>query len=1468
MLVVRKRIYAVLLSMLLAVSLLRLLPVSVHASAVESTNSSGLPVVVDYAVDVGPSTRMASGILHGIDYKTPAEWLTDGIYLDSLRGQAHQKEFNSHYEYLPGFLDEPTFERLKNVNPNTSLMIGLYYEFKAIHGGSWQNAALQNNGATWKSYIAKFLNEERDRGMYDEVYSWIPWNEPDLQWGGNYNKTFLTAYKYAYQAVKEFDSSAKVQGPELAVYDFGRLTTLLSYCKENNCIPDVLSWHELTNNRTDIESHTSEIRNWMIENNIAPMPFAITEYQGTGYGTTEAQRKNEGNYNSGLAISYIAGMERSVDNGLAYGLRSEWGLPGDNPNTKAYLGELATFDNATMPTGLWYVYNAYRDMTGRKVQTTQDKSVIDAFATTDSSLEKKQSGILLGNWNSGDTNVTLTLKNIPDYLKVNNKISIKVDYLKETLATASYGTEVWMDREVEVKADNTIALDVNVKGRSAVKLVLTPPTEEGIVIEAEDLTPQATGAIAAAVNNGVVSFTGGQKSSYTDPAQVDKGLKETTYKDTGDIVTYTIPVASDGVYNLKIKHQTGPGNGFMQMYIDGVSTGIPVDLYSASSASKTMNYGNVYLTSGEHELEFKIVGYGKNSASSGYTLTFDSFTLAKAGESAADGSVKFEGNAVDAAVGQTSMSVAAGKSLGVLPEATREGFTFEGWSLSADGQGPEFTANSIVDGDIAVYAQWKPVPVHAYTIKAFARTDNNYGINAVLDKTFAQAGEVVTLTLSSSNDNMSFAVMTDKGENLSSRLSNNALEYTVTDDVTFFVKNYLENADETIKNSSFGAGSTSGWNVAGTSEIQASQAGYFNNYSLKLTNKTAVSQQLKGLTAGKSYTLRLQAKGTGGLTVFGGDSENITFISNNSAYSTYSVRFTAKSAAETIGIKTIAGSVIEVDDFTLSSDVNDELMYFVNAGDINPATLSPGDLYGVYNGVTDQFYGLDPVTGKRWGVMDEYVRNASYPNLLTGKVTWPAENLSLDDNSPAAQSYRFLKDQPAGNGSTVTYKFELENGIYDIEVAIASGWGQGARGYKTNVFFNETQILNNATLSDDYKNPLFAKGQVVIMNGELTITAAQGTNTPCVMMNYIMVKKLPGAISGMVSDGTNPLSGANVSLTFGDSMYTAVTSENGSYSFTDVPARAGYTVTATKNGYKAGSAEVDVASGQTSSNVDIVLDKLAGKGATLTGPAAVVAGQSFQLVYGLYGVDSEVFAQDITVEFDANALELIAPPGSVDEEKFLVADYKETPGRVRILGVHLGNLQVDPNEDLATLSFKAKPEAVLGSTQVVVSGVVAANGAGMEIAVNGVGHTINIGAMDKAALINLIAEAQGILDKAIEGKQLGQYPAGSKAILQAAVDKAQEVVNDPSAAQQAIENAAEVLNTALKSFLASVITSIPGDQNADGKMSIGDLAVVANAYGKTSKDPDWDQVKQSDINGDGFIDIEDLAAIAKLILEW
>ncbi|MDQ6422949.1 Ig-like domain-containing protein [Paenibacillus sp. LHD-117] len=76
-------------------------------------------------------------------------------------------------------------------------------------------------------------------------------------------------------------------------------------------------------------------------------------------------------------------------------------------------------------------------------------------------------------------------------------------------------------------------------------------------------------------------------------------------------------------------------------------------------------------------------------------------------------------------------------------------------------------------------------------------------------------------------------------------------------------------------------------------------------------------------------------------------------------------------------------------------------------------------------------------------------------------------------------------------------------------------------------------------------------------------------------------------------------------------------------------------------------------------------------------------------------------------------------------------------------------------------------------------------------------------------------------------------------------------------------------NAALVSKSITIMPIDPGillDVNKDGKVSIGDLAIVAAHYGKNVDSPDWNAAKIADVNNDDKIDVNDLAKVARELL--
>lgn len=245
-------------------------------------------------------------------------------------------------------------------------------------------------------YLPK-IREMVKKGMkspYKDNFVWIPLNEPDVIWYNNTSllKNFLADWKRCYLEIKDCDPSARIAGPNTTVYGEHFFDQFLAFAKENDCLPQVITWHELQNDfYTDWEKHYESYRNLEKKYGISPIPITINEYA----------RFSGDLAMPGKLIQFISRFEQTGVNGcLAY-----W-------TTAGSLNDLVTHNN--YPTGAWWLYYWYAQMTGSRLSVSVPNphaEGLQALASYDKNSE--QIRVILG---GSKSEKKVSVQNLPPTL--------------------------------------------------------------------------------------------------------------------------------------------------------------------------------------------------------------------------------------------------------------------------------------------------------------------------------------------------------------------------------------------------------------------------------------------------------------------------------------------------------------------------------------------------------------------------------------------------------------------------------------------------------------------------------------------------------------------------------------------------------------------------------------------------------------------------------------------------------------------------------------------------------------------------------------------------------------------------------------------------------------------------------------------------------------------------------------------
>ncbi len=456
-------------------------------------------------------------------------------------------------------------------------------------GGEYVQIYMQDIYAKWP-YESQDINDYLDkvikiiravlRHPRREMFHYVPFNEPDWIW---YNvnerkEAFFNDWRTVYRKIRSLDPTAIIVGPNNAKYHRDFYEEFMSFCKKEQCLPDIISWHELESDFfSDWYQHYGHYRSIEKSLGLMEIPICINEY---------------GNWRDlsvpGRLIQWIARLEDcKVDGCLAY-----WHAAGN-------LDDLVTQNNQA--TGAWWLFKWYGDLTGNTVKVIPpdvNHEGLQGLAALDS--VKKQIRVIFGGI-SGDCEIIMDGLNAA--LDFKPTVGVKVWSIAWSgQEGASPGPVVKIAGRYPVTEDKVKISVTGMDAASAYCLILSEDTEISGCNEKK--TWQAILEAEEAEITDCEVIAGGTASNPNQNFHSNLKRVAAIEKDTSR-VRFTVDVPFTGNYRLDIFYGNGHGSMAQQLLMIDDASFQMIDYHPNLTWGfidcKTLVIG---LTEGRHELTF------------------------------------------------------------------------------------------------------------------------------------------------------------------------------------------------------------------------------------------------------------------------------------------------------------------------------------------------------------------------------------------------------------------------------------------------------------------------------------------------------------------------------------------------------------------------------------------------------------------------------------------------------------------------------------------------------------------------------------------------------------------------------------------------------------------------------------------------------------------------------------------------
>lgn len=566
-----------------------------------------------------------------------------------------------------------------------------------------------NGISDYNEKVKKIVTKMVD-GLSDEEishYSFVIFNEPNSIWYGGRIPQMCKDWITIYKTIKEINPAIKVAGPNFSCYEEEGSETFFKSCKENNCLPEYVTWHELAKGSlATFSSHCKKIKEYIDtyykDSGIEPVIFINETVNFDDVG------------NPGALVNWLSIFdEEDVYASLPY-----WGLANS-------MNELAA--DANKPNGAWWVYKWYAQMTGAKAPLTLENiEEPDAYGRLyglTSTDENAKTIYCLFGGQKGRQKVCIENIRKTKIFEGADKAYVKIYSTKYT-GHHGFAEEIPVEFEgnLAFSGDDLLFTIPDAELMDAYYAIITPATEEEVTTISEYTKnwEQTYEAEDAELVGGAKAFTktGGGDLARSNRAEVG-GLDSEK-----DGVKFSVSVPKDGRYRLNIyySNQAPQVDPMSLAYVNSggqnraigalVRHTLTVDgkssqeiVYDSTVKWGYYNYKTVYLElkAGEHEIRLMHKGENQTNKNLNSMLcaTLDKIDLTYMAKGTAEISIEPEelvGSQNGFSFSQSGSYTGAGKAEGngefdFYVNVPRDGF----YSFGSEGSGNAVLSKSRVN---------------------------------------------------------------------------------------------------------------------------------------------------------------------------------------------------------------------------------------------------------------------------------------------------------------------------------------------------------------------------------------------------------------------------------------------------------------------------------------------------------------------------------------------------------------------------------------------------------------------------------------------------------------------------------------------------------------------------------------------------------------------------------------------------